>query len=167
MRPELLREAFAARLNTALKSKNQRSNRAQNGVCAKALAEIAGCSYQMARKYTTGLAMPEYATTLAIANWLEVSPGWLAFGDQPGDVNLNIAEDTILAPLDLLREIIFQAIACSHNVTNLNDFTDFVMTVLQDVYKMKADKKTILKMTELAIKSYHYESTQVKIKQSV
>jgi len=166
MHPELLRQTFAARLNTTLKNKNLRSNRAHNGVCAKKLAEVSDCSYQMARKYTNGLAMPEYATTLAIANWLEVSPGWLAFGEEPGETRSTITEDTILASLDLIREIIHQALICSQTITDLNDFTDFVVSVLQDVHKMKADKNTVFKMTELAIKSYHYESAQAKMKRS-
>lgn len=55
------------------------SSTSHSGVDVVALAEAAGVSYEMARRYAEGLAMPRPATVESIAEWLQLSPGSLAY----------------------------------------------------------------------------------------
>jgi len=51
------------------------------------LSAVAGCSYEMARRYVVGSGKPSYDRIEKIAGWLGVDPDWLAYGDreEPGN----------------------------------------------------------------------------------
>jgi transcriptional regulator with XRE-family HTH domain len=49
------------------------------------LAAVAGCSYEMARRYLVGSGKPSYERIERIAGWLGVDPDWLAFGDKTNE----------------------------------------------------------------------------------
>src|SRR6476620_6840684 len=73
---------FSKRLTTLLQDKGYISNRSKAGIEITQLAKVAGVSYQMARKYTLGMALPDYHIIPKIAKWLDVSPSWLMFGEK-------------------------------------------------------------------------------------
>lgn len=78
-------EGFAARLRRACHERGHTSARNSSGVDVSAVAANGGCSYEMARRYVNGLAIPGDDTMRKLADWLRVPVGWLAFGDASPD----------------------------------------------------------------------------------
>lgn len=67
-----------------MREQNRTSSSAKSGIDVAKLAEAAATSYEMARRYAEGAAMPRPDKLAAIAKWLGVSVSTLAFGeDQP------------------------------------------------------------------------------------
>ena len=64
-------------------SKGHHSGRSKAGVKIDKLSEVCDCSQQMARRYVLGEALPDIDIIVKIAKWLNVSPGWLVFGEEP------------------------------------------------------------------------------------
>lgn len=60
-----------------------RQVRAQQGFTLKEVAEGAQCSHQAVQYIEAGVTVPRLKTLEAIAVALNVSPGWLAYGDEP------------------------------------------------------------------------------------
>jgi len=90
--------AFAARLRTAMLARGYRSDGARSGVDVRALADAVGTSYEMARRYAEGLAVPRPEKLDAIARWLGTSAAALAWGaEQPAAVNLELLEKCLSA----------------------------------------------------------------------
>jgi transcriptional regulator with XRE-family HTH domain len=75
---------FADRLAMALKAKGQISTTSRTGVDIQSLADGAAVSYEMARRYIEGSAVPTAERARAIAEWLEVPASWLIFGEGEG-----------------------------------------------------------------------------------
>lgn len=49
------------------------------------LAAVAGCSYEMARRYVVGTGRPNRSRVEKIADWLGIDPDWLEMGDKDED----------------------------------------------------------------------------------
>lgn len=79
-----LNQKFATRLRDALLAKGYHSSRSPSGVHVQKFADLTGHSLQICRKYLRGQAIPESPKLMEIAAHLEVSPGWLLFGDCHG-----------------------------------------------------------------------------------
>jgi transcriptional regulator with XRE-family HTH domain len=77
-------QEFAARLTKAMRAAGHVSTGSASGVDVAALARAASISYEMARRYAGGLAVPRPRTVQKIAKWLGVSPGELFWGDTSG-----------------------------------------------------------------------------------
>lgn len=82
-------QAFGRRLVELMKSKGFTSDRNRSGVDVAALAKGAIVSYEMARRYVEGTALPRPDVLRAIAAWLSVDPAELAYGTQgnPAEVD--------------------------------------------------------------------------------
>ena len=65
------------------------SDSSRSGVDVVALADAASTSYEMARRYAEGLAIPRSEKLAAIAEWLKVSPALLAWGDDGGAADID------------------------------------------------------------------------------
>jgi transcriptional regulator with XRE-family HTH domain len=76
--------AFGQRLRELMQQRGQSSGTARSGVDVSALAAGAGTSYEMARRYAEGRALPRPGTLQRIAEWLGVPTGSLAYGPQEG-----------------------------------------------------------------------------------
>ena len=122
------------------------SSKSKAGVKVSKLAEIAGCSHQMARRYVLGEALPDVNVTYKIAKWLKVSPGWLLFGDETEIPNNLDQKNLIQIEPDLLEYIL--------NITkDTNELISFIMDIINDATHIKADKSEILKIIDLSINS--------------
>lgn len=73
-------KAFAKRLRDLMRARGHVSPGAHSGVDVSAIAHAVGISYEMARRYAEGLAIPRPAKLAALARWLGVSPSALAYG---------------------------------------------------------------------------------------
>jgi transcriptional regulator with XRE-family HTH domain len=78
---------FVERLKEALMKRGLGSAVSTIGVQASPLAKHLGVSVQTIRKYLTGCASPDLGRIISISEFLQVSPGWLAFGLQELIVN--------------------------------------------------------------------------------
>jgi transcriptional regulator with XRE-family HTH domain len=96
---------FSQRLIKALQDKGYSSSRSKSGIEMSELAKIAGVSYSMARKYVLGVALPDYHLIPKIAHWLNVSPGWLLFGEELSFSHLK-SSTAIEIETELLRYIL-------------------------------------------------------------
>ncbi|MGD9599956.1 MAG: hypothetical protein AB7P94_16960 [Steroidobacteraceae bacterium] len=76
---------FGARLREAMLAAGHVSRGARSGVDVARLAEASQTTYEMARRYAEGLAMPRPDKLKAIAQWLGVSPASLAYDAAPAD----------------------------------------------------------------------------------
>lgn len=96
-------QAFAERLGALMRAAGRVSDSSRSGVDVVALAEAAGTSYEMARRYAEGLAIPRADTMARIAAWLDVAPAVLAWG--PGEetgstINQEVLQQCIKAVMD-------------------------------------------------------------------
>ena len=73
--------AFATRLRNALLSAGFQSQRSMSGVDILKFAQAIQHTPQICRKYLRGETIPEPQKLSEIAQMLNVSPGWLLFGD--------------------------------------------------------------------------------------
>jgi len=73
---------FSKRLMEAMKAKGYLASRSPKGICIQTLAQFAGASEQICRRYVRGDALPDYEKITKIAHSLQISPGWLLFGEQ-------------------------------------------------------------------------------------
>ncbi|MBY0545061.1 MAG: helix-turn-helix domain-containing protein [Gammaproteobacteria bacterium] len=152
-----LAQAFAERLVGLLQAKGLSSRNARGGVVLQPLAKIAGCSVQMARKYTLGLSLPDYLSLERIARWLEVSPAWLIYGENivvNTDIESQISLDK--STLSYLLQSIFTTFFTKSDKAGL---VDFVIDIMTDLAHVKTDTATIHKMIDMAISSaYRFKS---------
>jgi transcriptional regulator with XRE-family HTH domain len=86
-------QAFSDRLKEAATAKGFTSSSSRSGVDVGRMAEAIGSSYEMARRYAEGMAMPKPDMLQKIARWLEVPAAWLSFGE----VSLGEVDETLLA----------------------------------------------------------------------
>lgn len=76
-----LTKQFSARLRVAMLKAGLDSQRSASGADIHELSKITGCSLQICRKYIQGKVMPGLSKLIDIATALQVTPGWLVFGD--------------------------------------------------------------------------------------
>jgi len=77
---EPIDKAFASRLVEVMRARGHISTGNRSGVDVNALAGIAGSTYEMARRYVEGMAMPRAEKVERIARWLNVSKEELLYG---------------------------------------------------------------------------------------
>lgn len=80
---------FGQRLRELMLQRGHASPGARSGVDVATLAHAAGATYEMARRYAEGAAMPRPDKLEAIAQWLGVPPAELAFGDRPAQAEID------------------------------------------------------------------------------
>lgn len=92
---------FAARLREAAAARGKTSARAKSGVALADMAKAVGISFELARRYADGLAMPRPGVIQSIADWLGVEVNWLLFGrgamESKPILNLDVLESCIAA----------------------------------------------------------------------
>lgn len=95
-------QAFAERLRELMAQQGHVSRRNKSGVDVAALAKGAGTSYEMARRYVEGRAIPRPDVLEAIAHWLHVPTISLAYGAPAasGEINVQALERCIKAVED-------------------------------------------------------------------
>ncbi|WP_160116133.1 helix-turn-helix domain-containing protein [Legionella busanensis] len=144
---------FARRLTNLMKQANLISSTAKAGVKISKLAEVSGCSHQMARRYVLGEALPDIDITYKIAKWLNVSPGWLLFGEETEIPNNLNQKDLIQIEPDLLEYILRKSTILFDVAKDKEELVQFIMDIINDAIRIEADKKEILKIIDISINS--------------
>jgi transcriptional regulator with XRE-family HTH domain len=129
------------------------SSRSTSGVRLNILAKIAGCSQQMARRYAIGEALPEVDVIYKIAKWLDVSPGWLLFGDETKIPNNIIQKDLVEIDPELLKYILQKVQPLYFSTNNLPELVNFIMDIIYDATHIEADSATIQKIVDITVNS--------------
>ena len=145
---------FSKRLNSLLQKEGYISNRSKAGVEINQLAKIAGVSYQMARKYALGMALPDYHIIPKIAKWLKVSPSWLLFGEKETiTTSEQKSASSIVIEIELLKYILHKCIVLFPPVQEEDKIINYVVGVIYDASHLNADNRTILKIIDMMLSS--------------
>lgn len=142
---------FAYRLRDAMITAGFNSQRSTSGVCIHKLAEITGYSVQICRKYLRGEAIPEPTKLVTIAEHLNVSPGWLLFGDSHNDNPLS--SDRITITKNLLHYIFTHAKNLYNNSHLGDEIPTFLMELVMDLSQINANEEQSKKIIDLALSS--------------
>jgi transcriptional regulator with XRE-family HTH domain len=144
---------FAKRLNSVLQKEGYHSSRSKAGIEIGQLAKAAGVSYQMARKYVLGMALPDYHIIPKIAKWLNVSPSWLLFGEKDMVVPEIKSSSLVEIDTELLRYILNKCTVLFPPVNDAEKIINFIVGVIYDASHINADSKMILKIVDMMLSS--------------
>lgn len=136
-----------------MQEKGHISDRSRAGVKLDQLAEVCGCTPQMVRRYVLGEALPDIDITVRIAQWLDVTPGWLLFGDNRPVLNFIPYTDHIHIEADVLEYILLKTAPLYNLNQEKQDLVSFVMEIIQEVTQLAADKKAMLKLIDVSVSS--------------
>lgn len=144
-------QQFAQRLRDAMIAAGYDSSRSASGVCIHTLSEMTGYSIQICRKYLRGEALPEPNKLAEIAKKLNVSAGWLMFGEE--HIQTNTSEGLITISPSLLLYLFCQI--QSLNALFLQDAktAPFFVTLAQDITLINVSEEQSKKIIDLAISS--------------
>lgn len=144
---------FASRITELMQQANLNSANSKARVKVTQLAEIAGCSHQMARRYVLGEALPDIDVIYKIAKWLNVSPGWLLFGEET-IIPDNIEQKNIVQiDSDLLEYILTKSMLLFPIAVEPKELVPFIINIIHDVIHIKAEKEEIFKIIDISINS--------------
>jgi len=150
-------QQFGDRLKEALINAGYHSPRSLSGIDIHMLVYITGYSSQICRKYLRNEALPEPAKLIEIAAALNVSPGWLLFGENfltsPGQDNKDIKISK-----QKLHALYAKAAPLYQTEPNLKEVTakeiaDFLIDLTQELSTIEASESQINKMIDLALAS--------------
>ncbi len=149
MEKNVLIKQFAKRLKDALIGANYVSSRSTSGVDIHRFAEMTGYSPQICRKYLRGQAIPEPNKLAQIADELNVSPGWLLFGDSHAKDQSR--ENKISISKDLLHYIFTHANTLYNDEHSVDVLPNFLLELTQDISQINADHEQSKKIIDLAL----------------
>lgn len=146
-----LTKQFAYRLRDAMIAVGYNSHRSTSGVCIHKLAEITGYSVQICRKYLRGEAIPEPSKLMEIAAKLNVSPGWLLFGDSLTEHSPT--RDKIAISKNLLLYVLTQAADLYHSSQLGKEVPGFILELINDISQINVNEEQARKIIDLALSS--------------
>lgn len=149
-----LTKQFANRLRDAMIAAGFNSQRSTSGVCIHKLSEITGYSLQICRKYLRAEAIPEPLKLAEIAAKLNVSAGWLLFGDT--DNAPGMSQNKILISKNLLHYIFTQTASLYNGSLMEQGVPDFLMELVNDVSLINTNEEQSKKIIDLALASVKY-----------
>jgi len=151
MKKTQLAEQFAKRLFDAMLAAGHHATRSSSGVNIHALVKITGYSSQICRKYLRGEAIPEPGKLLEIAQALEVSAGWLLFGEI--QTPLTPSESQLLLSKPLLQYLFKQAAPLYQAEPNNPEIPDFLTALADDLSQISATEAQSKRIIDLALSS--------------
>ena len=141
---------FSTRLIDTMKMNGYGVSRSPHGICMKTLAEFAGASEQICRRYIRGDALPDYDKIINIAENLNVSPGWLLFGEQQSNMSnlFGRTDDALIQYILTQSHMLFR-----DDPDATDDYADFVIGLIKEVREIDAPKESLEKIINLALSS--------------
>ena len=136
-----LKGQFAQRLIHVLKCRGYLSDRSAEGVATRPILDCLGCTRAMARRYLTGLAIPDHLALLKLAKYLNANPGWLLFGEHDTR-GLQLTSQTIHLPIVIIEHLL-NALQQHTAQTGHELPTSFLINLMSDLSQMQADRKTL------------------------
>lgn len=146
-----IQTSFGARLRFAMINNGFNSNRSPYGVDVARLSDITQHSPQICRKYLKDTALPSFDTIMRLSEALNVSPGWLLFGDgSPQYKNL-----VSLSPA-LLRCVIEEGLTVRAHFKSNHDFADFLMHIVEKIQRFDLPDLEIRQIIRCMTSSIEY-----------
>ena len=141
---------FSNRLIETMKKKGYITTRSPSGICITTLARLADVSEQICRRYIRGDALPDYETANNIALHLNVSPGWLLFGEVEKNLQkpIKFIEDEVLHYILKKSYFLYQ-----HKNETQNDYADFILKLIQEIREIDTSIDNLKKIIDLTINS--------------
>jgi hypothetical protein len=151
-----LTKQFAQRLRDSMIAAGFNSPRSISGVCIHKLSEITGYSLQICRKYLRGEALPEPLKVQEIAMRLNVSAGWLLFGNS---LNIqNPSQDKISMSKPVLHYLFNKARLLYNSSLKEEELSNFLIDLIQDLSLINASEEQSKKIIDLAFTSLKHFS---------
>ncbi len=142
---------FAKRLIQTMRERGYTSGRSKDRIDIAKLAEAAGSSYQMARRYTLGQAVPEFHVVFQIAAWLEASPSYLLFGQEPEPATKK--ENDITIRRELLQYILIECADLFKQVDNTTDLANFLVESIYNISMIDTDIQSACNIIDMILHS--------------
>ena len=150
MQKTKITDQFAERLRTALIQAGYNSSRSSYGVNVNKFAAMTGYSAQICRRYLRGEAIPEPTKLAEIAEEINVSPGWLLFGDC--HAKKDFEENKITISKDLLHYIFSHVDGLYRNQNTQKDILpQFLLELVNNISQINADNEQSKKIVDLAL----------------
>jgi transcriptional regulator with XRE-family HTH domain len=146
-----LTQQFAFRLRDSMIAAGFNSNRSPSGVSIQKLAQMTGYSIQICRKYLRGEAIPELMMVIEIATKLNVSPGWLLFGDAHN--HKGGSKERITISRNVLHHLFTRAATLYNGGIKEQEVPDFLLELIQDLNLINANETQSKKIIDLAMSS--------------
>lgn len=146
-------QAFSGRLIKLIAEKGFHSNRSKSGIDITKLAKISGCSYQMARKYALGEALPELSVISKIASWLNTQPSWLLFGERQTATSSTKSGAMIEIEPALLKYILKKCSVLFTHSDNTDEIANFIVETTYDAAHLNSNPETIYKVIDMMVSS--------------
>ena len=141
---------FATRLRDTLIAANYCSSRSTSGVDIQRFAQLTGYSTQICRKYLRGEAIPELNKLVEIADHLQVSPGWLLFGDS--HTNMHPEKNKITISRNLLHYIFAHANQLyQSDQSNQEKVSSLLLELTHDVSQIDVNDEQSKKIIDIAL----------------
>lgn len=143
------------RLKEALMKQGFRSTVSAFGVQATPLAKHLGVSVQTIRKYLTGEATPDLNKIIIIAEFLKVSPGWLAFGLNEifTDSYKSIFEIKKIFIKEIFQGLLQNILDIKLDDDLLESVYDFLYGIINDIAQLESNDKIKLRLIKTSIAS--------------
>ena len=153
-------QLFAERLRISLLEAGYHSQRSTSGVDIHKLAQITEYSPQICRKYLRGQAIPEPAKLIQIAAKLNVSPGWLLFGDT--DRENCTATDTIIINGKLLYYIFAKSLSLYDPQNTPAGFADLLLKISKEVGQLGVSLEQAKMVIDLALSTLPFTAAETR-----
>lgn len=144
-------QQFPFRLREAMMTAGYHSTRSLSGVNLQKLQEITGYSIQICRKYLRGEALPDVHKIIDIARYLNVSPGWLLFGEP--DCQKYASPDYITIKHSVLLYLYQTICAIYFNDEAHEDIPVFLLSLTQDISEINATDAQLQRLMDLSLTS--------------
>jgi hypothetical protein len=145
---------FAERLRLSLINAGFKSTRSNSGVDILKFASTIQYSPQICRKYLRGEAIPEPQKLLEIATHLNVSPGWLMFGDCHGKEDLQSNKITINK--NLLHHLFTHISQLCGPIPSPQYLPSFWLELTEDIETLNTDEEQSKKIIDMALSSFKH-----------
>ena len=141
---------FANRLQEAMIAAGHTSQRSTCGIDINKLVDITGYSSQICHKYLRGEAMPEPLKIHDIAKKLNVSPGWLLFGN-PVEKPVDFPHHYLHIHQDILRTLFEKAEVLYKTGTSAAQRANLLTDLAHKISQLQLDKAQSDEIIDLAL----------------
>ena len=151
MNKNYITTSFAERLCSSLINAGYQSTRTNSGVNIAKFAMQIQYSPQICRKYLRGEAIPEPHKICEIAEILNVSPGWLMFGDCHGQQELESNKITISKKL--LHHLFSHISELCSPIPSPHYLPNLWLELTEDIQALNANEEQSKKIIDMALAS--------------
>ena len=146
--------SFAERLRRSLIDAGYQSNRSTTGVDIQKFAKKIHHSPQICRKYLRGEGIPEPQKFLEIADLLNVSPGWLMFGDCHATSEQQDKKITINR--NLLHHLFTHISQLCASTASTQYLPNFWLELTEDLQSIETSEEQSKKIIDFALSSFKH-----------